>query len=78
MHGFLAGGKASADHNANKGHGDGYCAFKHKVWGVSLSHTRREGKSALIILQAVLFMCEAFAAMVAQDRFDVRFITCAL
>ncbi|AMO88914.1 hypothetical protein WM42_1178 [Corynebacterium simulans] len=24
------------------------------MWGVSLSHTRREGKSALIILQAVL------------------------
>ena len=26
----------------------------------------------------MLFMCEAFAAMVAQYRFDVRFITCAL
>ncbi|AMO91579.1 hypothetical protein AWU68_1295 [Corynebacterium simulans] len=44
---------------------------------LAISHAP-EGKSALIILQAVQFVCEAFAAMVAQDRFDVRFITCAL
>ncbi len=42
----------SADHNANEGHRDGHCAFKHKVWG-SLAISHAPGEKAEPVIERI-------------------------